>query len=248
MTLPQLVTDSYNRRARLQPVLLTALPLVPLVFFLYPEFETYGIAVGGVACFGGIALLSQIGRERGKRLEPNLFSQWGGMPSIAMLRHRDTRLNGTIKNQYHSFLSSNIPGLTLPTQDEELNNPKDADDIYSAASDWLREKTRDITAFRLIYEENMNYGFRRNYWALKPCAISIDVAVVAFLCSRFTTIWNNNFLTTSQELGIFFWLTVAVSMAHLVFNLLFATQAWVKVVAEAYARQLLAASNSLSEA
>ena len=199
MTLIQFITDPYNRRARLQPILLTVLPLVPLVFFLYPELETYWTAISGIACFGGIALLSQIGRERGKRLEPNLFYQWGGMPSIAMLRHRDARLNAIIKNRYHSFLSSNISGLTLPTQDEELNNPKNADDVYGAASDWLRAKTRDVNVYQLIFEENMNYGFRRNYWALKPYTISIDVAVIALLCSQFSISWNNGFLATGQS-------------------------------------------------
>ena len=245
MTLSQFIADPYNRQARLQPVFLTVLPLVPLTFFLYPEFETYWTAIGSIACLGGVALLSQIGRGRGKKLEPDLFSRWGGMPSIAMLRHRDTRLNAVIKNQYHSFLSSNIPGLTMPAQDEELNNPESADNAYAAASDWLRAKTRDRNVYKLIFEENMNYGFRRNYWALKPYAISIDAAVVAFLCSQFAISWNNDFLTTGQGLNFFFWLTVAVTMAHLVFNSFFVTQTWVKVVAEAYARQLLAASNDL---
>lgn len=242
----QFITGSYNRRARLQPTLLTILPLVPLAFFLYPELEAHWTAVGSIACFGGIALLIQIGRERGKKLEPNLFSQWDGMPSVAMLRHRDERLNTIDKNRYHSFLSSNIPGLIFPTRDEELNNPREADNVYDAASSWLRAKTRDINAYKLIFEENMNYGFRRNYWALKPYAICIDVAVVALLCSQFAISWNTDFLTTGHEFGIFFWFTAMVTIVHLVFNSLFVTRDWVKVVAEAYARQLLAASDSLS--
>lgn len=94
MTLSQLVTDPYNRRARLQPALLAILPVFLVALLLYPEVEARSATILGVAAyFGGAVWLTQLARERGKKLESALYARWDGKPSVAMLRHRDTRLN-----------------------------------------------------------------------------------------------------------------------------------------------------------
>jgi len=80
MNLSELVTDPYNRRARLQPALMTLLSLAVVALVLYPGVESKAATLLGiVAYFGGAAWLTQVGRERGKRLEKDLFDHWGGM-------------------------------------------------------------------------------------------------------------------------------------------------------------------------
>lgn len=138
--------------------------------------------------------------------------------------------------------------MKLPTAEEEANNPAAADEAYEAASAWLLANTRDAGAFRLIFEENMNYGFRRNYWALKPIAVLVDVVLILLLSILFVEDWKGDFMTTLQRFDALFWAAVAASTLHLATTLYFATQAWVRVVAEEYARQLLAASDVLSSA
>lgn len=158
-----LICDPYDRRARLSPALLSLLPIVFLFICLYPNREPIWTSLGGVVVyFGCTMLLVQLGRNRGKSLEISLFREWDGKPSVAMLRHRDTRLVETTKYRYRAFLEGNVPELRLATAEQEKNCPIRADEGYESATNWLLAQTRDRDRFRLIFEENINYGFRRN--------------------------------------------------------------------------------------
>jgi len=246
MNLAELVIDPYNRRARLQPALLALLPVIVVALVLYPELETKGATLLGIVAYlGGAAWLTQLGRERGKRLEPDLYQDRGRMPSVALLRHRDGTISKQTKARYHAFLSESVPHLMLPSPEDEAASPEAADDAYAAANDWLLANTRDKDAYRLIFEENMNYGFRRNLWALKPIAIPLDILLFAGVVllripmtreiSAFIAALNS---PTLVALGVI--------IAHLIL-LLLASKRWVRTTAEAYARQLLAACDLLEK-
>ena len=73
LNIGSLVTDPYTRKARLQPVLLVLLPGFVAVVACIPKFESSLPAlVGLLVCCGGATWLKQIGRDRGKALEPAL--------------------------------------------------------------------------------------------------------------------------------------------------------------------------------
>lgn len=75
MNLAGLVTDPYNRRARLQPALLALLPVGLVALVLFPGVGSKSATLLGIAAyFGGATWLTQVGRELGKRLEPKLFN------------------------------------------------------------------------------------------------------------------------------------------------------------------------------
>src|SRR5439155_15739552 len=59
----------------------------------------------------------------------------------------------------------------LPDADEEAADPATADRRYDEAVVMLRERTRDTRRFRLVFAENMEYGFRRNSLGLRPVAL-----------------------------------------------------------------------------
>ena len=168
------VMDRYDRRARLRPALFCGLPLVASLVLLIPEFGVMWGSLGGVLVYcGGSILLIQIGRDLGKALEVRLYRSWGGKPSMAMLRHRDTRLEKPNKDRYRSFLCRSIPELNLASPQDEDENPEEADAKYESANRWLLERTRDQARFALLSAENMNYGFRRNLLGLKPIALGL---------------------------------------------------------------------------
>jgi hypothetical protein len=98
-------------------------------------------------------------------IEPQLFTAWDGMPSTAMLRHRDTRLPAPLKARYKACLRHHLPDLTFPSPEEEIRDPIAADAIYEAAGAWLLAQTRDTKRFGLLFEENVNFGFRRIFVA-----------------------------------------------------------------------------------
>ncbi|MFP3978963.1 hypothetical protein [Marinobacter sp. KMM 10035] len=243
MNLAGLVTDPYNRRARLQPALLALLPVGLVALIVFPGVESKAATLLGIAAyFGGATWLTQVGRGLGKRLEPKLFQSWDGMPSVSMLRHRDTRLNKITKERYHTFLSANVPNLELPGADEESSDPSTADSIYESANDWLLRATRGKDESKLIFEENMNYGFRRNFWALRPIALLVDMALI--VATVWLTSFNQNIQASFAQISMATLIALAVVGVHMVI-VLSATKRWVRMAAEAYAKQLLSACDSL---
>lgn len=245
MNLAELVSDPYNRRARLAPALLALLPIALVALILFPELESKTATLFGIAAyFGGAAWLTQIGRERGKRLEPELFHSWGGTPSMAFLRHRDGRISAITKARYHAFLEAHVPGLSMPSAEEEARTPDIADDVYISATDWLLTVTRDKERFRLVFEENMNYGFRRNLCALRPIAVIVDFILIIAVVALHTTL-GPELDAATIDLNLPALIALAVIAGHLIL-FLGATKRWVKTAADAYALQLLAACDTLN--
>jgi hypothetical protein len=129
---------------------------------------------GPLSACGLTLLLAQLARDAGKNKEPILFDRWNGKPSTRMMRHSDPTLNPLTRARYHQK-AAQLLGEPMPSAEEEATNPVAADRLYEAYGDLLRERTRDTRAFRLLFEELTNSGFRRNLWGLKPVGLSICV-------------------------------------------------------------------------
>jgi hypothetical protein len=101
-----LVTDGYDRKARFYPALLLVAPVivvgVAMLSVKLSALESFGALLVG---FGDAFLLTQLARDAGKKGEKELFAKWGGMPSVSIFRHRDTRLDGITKARYHKKLA-----------------------------------------------------------------------------------------------------------------------------------------------
>lgn len=242
------INDPYNRKARLQPALLALLPALLIALLLIPEFKTVWAApVGLIIYCGGGMWLTQIARDRGKILEPTLFAIWDGKPSVGMLRQHDTRIATTIKNRYRTFLEKQVPDLKLASLSEEQNSRVQADDGYESATAWLLTQTRDSKRFRLVFEENVNYGFRRNLWALKPLALLFDGLIIAIFLGFIVYSWVDETQTTFHTINNLLWFGAAITLLHMIIFIFFVKPSWVRIPAEAYALQLLAACDVLSD-
>ena len=241
--------DQYDRKARLRPALLCGLPLVAAVALLIPKLGTIWGVIGGVVVYcGGSILLIQISRDLGKALEKRLYQLWRGKPSSAMLRHTDSRLPTQTKDRYRSFLSSAIPALTLASPQEEAANPEQADAGYDSANCWLLERTRDRARFDLLFTENMNYGFRRNLLALKPIALAMNAIALLLVIGVAVASWTGQFVSTVSTLSPEWWVSVVITAGHTLLFVAYIRADWVRMAAETYAQQLLAACDSLESA
>lgn len=157
--------DPYERKARVTPGLLVALPvLVPILCHFGPKHPTLTALVGLLATCGVTYALASIARGRGKQLEERLVAKWGGMPSTLALRHRDDFIEPMTKQRYHGLIQTKLQ-LQMPTAAEEAAAPDAADAAYRAATRLLREKTRGDKS--LLLKENIAYGFHRNMLAMK---------------------------------------------------------------------------------
>lgn len=168
-TIFELVKDPYERKARVIPGLLVALPLlVPLLCVYGAKHPVLTGVIGLLGGCGAVYLLASIARGRGKMLEEALVKKWGGMPTTIILRHRNNFLDNISKQRYHYAISAKL-GITMPTATEELADYDKADDIYIGATRRLRELTRANK--QLLLKENIAYGFHRNMLAMKPAGI-----------------------------------------------------------------------------
>lgn len=232
--------DPYSRRARLQPALLAILPLGLALLAWYPtEAKTLGLVWAIVVSAGGTALLAQIARERGKRLEQRLFDSWGGKPSTVLLRHLGCR-NKAILAQRHTKLRKLFPDLSIPSVDEETAHPTHADHVYEACVNGLLEKTRDRSKFRLLFDENCNYGFQRNLCALRPVGLLGAIGAGSLIAWRA--------LTADQDegaLSVLVMVCLALDVGFIFLWMFWVKAARVRLTAEAFAERLLASCEVL---
>ena len=246
--LDSIVSDPYNRKARLQPALLVLLPVFLIALLTLPEIKTIWSAPIGLLIYcGGAMWLTQAARDRGKLLEPELFKFWGGKPSIALLRHNDSRLTKATKSRYRNFLERRIPDLKFASIEDEQKSQMEADDAYESATLWLLTKTRDREHFRLLFDENVSYGFRRNLWALKSVAVVIDALIITFFAIYTFYPFKSEILTIIQQIDKKIYFGILFTIAHLLAFIFIINRRWVRLPAEAYALQLLAACDQLSD-
>lgn len=242
MTPINLITDSYERKARLYPALLLIAPAVIMLIGVtagrFSRLESFGTALAGC---GGAFLLTQLARDAGKKCEKAFFEAWGGMPSIAVFRHRDSRINAITKARYHGRLVSLVKGPKAPSPEEEAADPAAADQVYSAWSSYLRVHTRDTKKYPLVFQENVSYGYRRNVCGLRPIgivvsALSLTISAVWLYYLHFTAV-----AITSESVGA----VAGILVILLLWTFRF-TADWVRIPADAYAERLAETVDSMN--
>ncbi|MGP1385920.1 MAG: hypothetical protein ACTS2F_20340 [Thainema sp.] len=252
--------DDYNRKARLAPALLVSLPIALTIIAFFPNHVwSWGGVVSLLAWFGILKLLAQLARDMGKAKEEELYTVWGGKPTTSFLRYRNTRNKINLARQHRKLFA--LTKQPMPNESEELANPDLADQIYDTCTQFLLSKTRDHSKFFLIYEENCNYGFRRNLLGMKSLGIitsSIGVFFIGAQCvykiellSIFATWQIDSLVQAGANLQFSNCppLSIAcllVSFFLLITWLLWINSDWVKIAADAYAIRLLESSENLS--
>ena len=197
------------------------------------------LGAAAVGC-GGSFLLTQLARDAGKNREKALHKRWGGLPSIAIFRHGDVRIDAITKARYHKKLAGWIKEAKAPTVEQEEADAAGADAIYSAWSNYLRVNTRDTKKFGLLFQENVNYGYRRNVWGLRPIGIVVCLASVVACGVRLYLI--------RQATGRLDEALIAAGVFATVLLLLWLfrfTSNWVRVPADAYAERLAECAETL---
>jgi transcriptional regulator with XRE-family HTH domain len=167
--------DPYVRRARLEPVLTVLLPPCLLGVVLVPPSPVW-LAVLAMLAFGLPVVVDHVARERGRRLEPTLFGRWGGKPTTQLLRW-----SGPLGHQHQALVRVHLremigPRPILASEADEQADPAATDEAYDAAVMVLRVLVRRAENNRgLVFEENCQYGFRRNSLGLRPIGIALSL-------------------------------------------------------------------------
>lgn len=231
MTIP----DEYAWRARIAPVAVVISPIVVLA----PASAVVhlGVAVAtGVVAVALVAIAAEVGRDRGKKLEPALWGSWGGSPTLQRLRFRDSDDPEEVAH-IHQQIEAAL-GIELPTAAEEAADSDRADRLYDRAIRRLREATRDKERFRLIFTENASYGFRRNLLGLRPWGIGVAIGTLVAAGALQ--------VTSSHDRRVATLVSVIWSVLAIIFYLCVVRSTWVRVPAEAYAERLLGVLDELA--
>ena len=235
--------DNYTLKARFYPVIILFLPLIITGIFYSFEFKSIIHLLSSLGLVGALTyLFSQLGRDKGKLMEPLLWKRWGGAPSTQIMRFRDTHIDKYTKKRYHDKMQTLCSISVIPNPTLEANSPTDCDEVYLAWTKYLISHTRDETKFTLLLKDNTSYGFRRNLWGLKGISI-VFILLLIILNYLFwaikISVWNpvsfpDSFMYSQSALiaVLFFWIFVITSN-------------WVKIPAFSYAERLFEASEVL---
>ncbi len=240
MTTPFDITNPYTRRARLKPALIVVLPLgLAVLSWSSDGLKSLTVLWSLFVWAGGTALMTQLARDRGRQKEKELFDSWGGKPTTRLLRYAGSD-NPVLVRRRHDALQRAISDIHIPTEAEEAADPHHADNVYDTCIKSLLEQTRDQKRFEMIFDENCNYGFRRNLWGMKPFGIMICILGI-FLSSAaiFLRIFAH------LPLSLLSYGTVALNLTLLGFWVLWCNPGWVKLAADAFGEILLAAVGRL---
>jgi len=230
--------DPYERKARIIPGLLTALPLLlPMLCIYGPKHPILTSVISLLAGCGAMFGLGSVARGLGKALEEKLIRKWGGMPTTICLRHSDNFLDSYTKQRYRDLIKLKLE-TSMPTMEEEASNPSRADGIYMGVSRTLRELTRGD---KLLLKENINYGFHRNMAGMKPIGIVTSFIGIFFsLVSAKIILFDPFEFYPSHVLnpGLAAIITFSVSASLLMAWLLYFNNAAIKRIGFVYAERL----------
>ena len=218
-------------------------PAIALAAVLVP-WNSLGLplaaATGAMAIL--LAVMSDVARRRGRAIEPGIIQRMGGLPSIVMMYYRDNTFDRAAKATMHKFIGNKIAARP-PTPEGEQADPAAADDFYKRCGNWLRENTRDTRKFKILFEENITYGFRRNLLGLKWPAVILDAAIVLFcLVMLWSRLPFNIVDPTIQKLLS----VVVITFLHAAYMLFIVKEAGVVEAARTYGRQLLLCTETLA--
>ena len=163
--------DAYDRKARLYPAMIVALPLSVLTVLLVGTTQWYGAITTLLATCGAHILVIQIVRDRGVAAQERLWDEWGGPPTTKALRW-SSAINPLMHAHRHESIAK-ATGKPLPTADEEAADPTAADQRYEIVVAILRQMTRSDDHPR-VRNEVANALKRRGY---------------PVYCTRGTNIW-----------------------------------------------------------
>jgi hypothetical protein len=175
--------DAYDVQARFAPIVFALLPVLLVAIIVVPGLGQMRLAGGTIA---GLLLLAlpyvgtRIARAAGRARQDALFASWGGMPTTAMLRYRDARLNPQTKQVYRNRLARLGQAFPIPTEAEERADPAGADIKIAAAVSEVRERAKR-QGIKPVHRENINFGAARNAYGLKPFGFTLTLVSLALL-------------------------------------------------------------------
>jgi hypothetical protein len=232
--------DVYSRRARLLPGAITALPFTLLVVVLISTKPAWWSAAASLLGASGLTYFgTQIVRSLGSRTQAELWTSWGGAPTTQMLRFASKRNKNQIE-RWHRNLEKLFPDEHVPTEAEEVADPESADAAYETLIAALIARTRNREKFPRVFDENCQYGFRRNLYGCRRIGTVVSLVSLAIVIGLG--------IASALGLNVSALSLIAVGAADLLVLAAFrwiVNPGWVREAGDAYAARLIETSETL---
>ena len=160
--------NSYNLRARISVMILLFAPGLTNLYLLVPEMKELSTTVITIIivyslCNTFIIFSRTLGPKAMRKCYPDL------LPAQQYLLPSDTTLEKMTKDRYYRFFENKIEDFQVSSDDDEMKP------MVETAVTWLIAKTRDVTQFSLINEENINFGTSYNLLGVKAYALGFAI-------------------------------------------------------------------------
>jgi hypothetical protein len=225
--------DNYGLRAQLFPAIIAGLPSLGFILALVP-WDHMGLphAIASVMVTVLLFAFADLARRYGRKVEARL-----GTRSTPEIFFRDNSLiDEPSKARYRAFLAKKV-GIPAPSEDDETKDPDKAKSFYRSAATWLRENTRDTKKFKLLFNEVVTYGFRRNLLGLKYLSLSLNF-IVLISCALVLYVHPPYFMSLS-DVDAKLWVVVIAAILHSLYMGFGVNNAAVIEASQVYGRQLV---------
>jgi len=227
----------------LAPIYVVLLPIAIGISVWFPDVrvgESLGAILITPACLA--VLLQEKGRDRGLKLQSELWGSWGGPLLTQYMRHENSRVNRFLKAEYHQKLQKLLPNLEFPTKEMEAEEPAAADEVYGAYAQHIVNVVReDPKRFWTAFGENCSLGFRRNLLGLRLPGIVCSALGTGSTVARLIQ-------DPLQEAARVSWVISILTCVGLLANWVFSVNpAWVRVAYDAYALRTLESVAQMGE-
>jgi len=176
---------------------------------------------------GGPVILAGFVRAQGLERQKSLVKKWGGWPTSQRL--------AVVSAERRARLES-VTGFPLPEQTTANL------DVYGEITGVLIAKTRDTDRFRLLFEENRNYGFERNLLGVKPIGISVSVLTLVLALVATVLLARSGGATSAEHVA-----GLVVLLLIVLFWVFYPSESRAKELAFKYADRLIEASDELPQ-
>jgi hypothetical protein len=156
--------DQYEIRGRMAPAIIISLPLaisIITIVSIISDKLTQLLLGYGIIVLVLVYALSFLVRHFGRKIEKGLWSNWGGAPSIRLMRWKDPTFGGDLKEQLHKAVENDC-GIRLSSPEEEYVNPQKADEQIMQAFLQVKAIVRKNDPDGIWTKHNAEYGFHRN--------------------------------------------------------------------------------------
>jgi hypothetical protein len=226
--------DEYDRKARLTPGLLAIIPMAFVVITLgLKRYPAIAISTGMIGGAGGAYLLAVLVRHMGRLVEPELWSSWGGRPTTRFLRTREIVANPILRDVWRDAIEG-VTGVRLLSAEEESVDPSAADNTIEAAVSQVLRLGQD-ERYSLVKAENIQYGFERNFYAVR--SVGRAIAAVSTLILLVVLASRSHLGINGVSIGALI-AGIVIDSAFCVGWLLLPSAQRAKLASERYAQQL----------